>query len=109
MKRKCNQMSHMIFARKNSKDKTDNEILFDGIEIAELNYSMSNNNSYIPYALLNSLENHGGVSGNGERKEYTFEDIQNALKNIEKVKDFFTQIEKEMDSDNLNKITIWWG
>jgi hypothetical protein len=103
-------MSHCIIAyKKFTETKHDDGISFNGEEISELSYSMGNRNSYIPYALLDSLECHGGVSGIGEKKEYKLDDIKKALENIQKVKNFFISIENEIKENNLEKITIWWG
>lgn len=56
----------------------------DGDTIGYLRYSMWDTNSYEIYELLDAVDYHAGVSGNGWCTDFTTQQIEKAIKNYDK-------------------------
>jgi hypothetical protein len=99
-------MAHYIISYKNLQMINEEENDFEGDKISDLEYNMTNKKSYIPYLLMDALEHHSGVSGDGEIKKYTLDDVDKALKDLNRVKRFLIETRKEMKKGD---VYIFWG
>ena len=51
--------------------------------------------NFVIYMALNSLDCSGGVSGNGSKREFTKEELLNALERLGDIEDFEGEFERE--------------
>ena len=94
-------MSHYICGMEdyNKDNETENYKV-----LAELRYNAFNKRNYIIYSALDAMEHYQGVSGDGETVEYTKQDIENAIAELDKVKTFLETLK-----NSKNKYIIgWW-
>lgn len=77
-----------------------------GKTIASLRYTMSDQNSYEVYHLLDALDCHGGVSGLGRCLDFTEQQIEKALKNYNKDQICYPG-HKEFESIQQNELLLF--